>query len=132
MNSFQSSITLLGRILLSAIFITAGLSKLGDGYAGTQMYMDSMGVSGSLLPLVILTEIGAGVAVLIGLFTRISAFLLAGFTLLAALLFHSSADQMQQILFMKNLAIAGGLTVLMAHGAGKLSVDGLLSKKAAS
>jgi putative oxidoreductase len=89
-------------------------------------------VSGSLLPLVILTEIGAGIAILVGLFTRISAFLLAGFTLLAALLFHSSADQMQQILFMKNLAIAGGLTVLMAHGAGKLSVDGLLSKKAAS
>jgi putative oxidoreductase len=118
-----------GRVLLSAIFISAGISKLGAGYAGTQGYMEAMGVSGSLLPLVIATEIVAGVALLVGFKARIAAFLLAGFSLLSAVLFHFDfSDQMQSILFMKNLAIAGGLLMVVAHGAGQWSVDGRLVK----
>ena len=116
--------TTAGRILLSAIFISAGLSKLGDGYAGTQAYMSMMGVPASLLPLVIVTEIGAGFAIVLGFQTRVAAFLLAGFTLLSAILFHSNfAEQMQSILFMKNLAIAGGLLLMVAKGGGRLSID---------
>lgn len=116
---------LAGRVLLSAIFISAGVSKLGAGYAGTQGYMEAMGVSGSLLPLVIATEVLAGVALLIGFQARIAGFLLAGFSLLSAVLFHFNfSDQMQSILFMKNLAIAGGLLMVVAHGAGQWSVDG--------
>jgi putative oxidoreductase len=118
-----------GRVLLSAIFISAGISKLGAGYAGTQGYMEAMGVSGSLLPLVIATEILAGVALLVGFKARIAAFLLAGFSLLSAVLFHFDfSDQMQSILFMKNLAIAGGLLMVVAQGAGQWSVDGRLVK----
>lgn len=113
----------LGRLLISFIFIMAGLSKI-TGYAGTVGYMESQGVPGALLPAVIATELGLGILVLIGWKTRIAAFLLAGFSILSALLFHLNfADQIQSIMFMKNFAIAGGLLFLVAHGAGILSVD---------
>ncbi|MGD2111977.1 MAG: DoxX family protein [Gammaproteobacteria bacterium] len=114
---------LAGRLLLSALFILAGIHKLG-AWAGTQGYMESMSVPGALLPLVIALEIGGGLALLLGWRTRISAFLLAGFCGLSALLFHADlADPLQSILFMKNLAVAGGLLTLLASGAGAWSVD---------
>jgi putative oxidoreductase len=125
----MSNITqLIARILLGQMFLLAGLSKLGEGaYAGTQAYMESVGVPGMLLPLVILLEIGAGLAVLVGWQSRMAAIALAGFTLLAALIFHFSPDdQMQMILFMKNTAISGGLLMLAAHGAGAFSLDAYL------
>jgi putative oxidoreductase len=127
MNTSKTTTTagtqLAGRALLSVIFIVAGIGKIG-AYAGTQGYMESMGVPGALLPLVIALEIGGGLAVLLGWQTRIAAFLLAGFCLVSALIFHADlADQMQSILFMKNLAIAGGLLTLFASGAGTWSLD---------
>jgi putative oxidoreductase len=86
--------------------------------------MTMMGVPTGLLPLVIATEIFGGLAVLAGFQTRIAAFLLAGFSILAAVIFHSNfADQMQSILFMKNLAIAGGLLLLVANGSGAYAID---------
>ena len=114
---------LTGRVLMSAIFILAGISKIG-AYAGTQGYMESMGVPGILLPAVILLELGGGLAVLVGWQTRMAAFLLAGFSVLSALIFHANlGDQTQSILFMKNLAMAGGFLFLVASGAGAWSVD---------
>jgi len=123
----QSTLTaatqLTGRVLMSAIFVMAGISKLG-AYAATQGYVESMGVPGILLPLVILLELGGGLAVLLGWQTRISAFLLAGFCIVSALIFHANfGDQMQSILFMKNMAMAGGFLFLVAGGAGAWSVD---------
>ena len=115
--------SLAGRVLIALIFITAGYAKIG-GYEGTQGYMAAMGVPGSLLPLVILTELAGGVLIVLGLFTRFTAVALAGFMLLSGLLFHFNlADQTQYIMFMKNLAIAGGFLFLAANGAGKLSLD---------
>ena len=126
--STQNTAVLLGRLLLAAIFILSGFSKIG-GYAGTQGYMEAEGVPGILLPLVILTELGGGLCILAGFQTRIVALLLAGFTLVAAVLFHfQPADQGQMINFMKNLAIAGGFLALMSNGPGAFSVDGLLKK----
>ncbi len=126
MNLTSNISSLTGRILLSVIFISAGFSKLGAGYAGTQGYMESVGLHGALLPLVIATEILAGLALLVGFKTRLAAFLLAGFSLMAAALFHFDfSDQMQSILFMKNLAIAGGLLTLVAHGSGAFAIDNL-------
>ena len=127
MTMNQSSLTaatrMTGRVLMSAIFVMAGISKLGS-YAATQGYMESMGVPGILLPLVILLELGGGVTVLLGWQTRISAFLLAGFCIVSALIFHANfGDQMQSILFMKNLAMAGGFLFLVADGAGVWSLD---------
>jgi len=125
MNSpqLQNISTLIGRILLSSIFILAGINKIG-GYEGTQGYMQAMGVPGSLLPLVILLEVGAGAALLIGWRARIMALMLTAFCLIAAIIFHSNfADQMQMILFMKNLAISGGLLFVFAFGPGAWSLD---------
>jgi len=123
MTNLNPIISAAGRGLIAAIFILAGINKIA-GYEGTQGYMDAMGVPGALLPLVIAFEIGAGLAILIGWQTRIAAFLLAGFCLVSAVIFHGNfGDQMQSILFMKNLAIAGGFLFLVANGAGALSVD---------
>jgi putative oxidoreductase len=115
---------LIGRLLLALMFIIAGWSKIG-GYAGTQGYMASAGVPGALLPLVILVELGAGLLIAIGYQTRLAAPLLAGFTIIASLLFHwKPGDQVQTLFFLKNLAVAGGFLVLFASGAGRYSVDG--------
>ena len=124
--------SLISRILLSHIFILAGFSKI-TGYAGTQGYMESVGVPGMLLPLVILLELGGGLAILIGLKTKLISYALAGFTIIAAVIFHSNlADQMQMILFMKNIAIAGGFLLLAAHGAGAYSIDNRKSNVSSS
>ena len=120
---FSPALELAGRILIAWIFIGSGLGKLA-AYAGTQAYMEAMGVPGALLPLVIAAEVLGGALVVLGLFSRYAALGLAGFTLLAGFLFHGDAsDQMQQIMFLKNLAIAGGLLILVSHGAGKISLD---------
>ena len=115
--------TLTGRILIAFMFIMAGYSKIG-GYEGTQGYMESVGVPGLLLPAVIALELLGGIAVLVGYQTKVAAFLLAGFTLLAAILFHSDfSQQMQMILFMKNLAISGAFLLLFVHGPGQWAVN---------
>jgi len=123
---------LVGRILLAQIFIMAGINKLGAGYSGTQAYMESMGVPGALLPVVIALEIAGGLALAAGFITRYAAWALAAFTVVAGVLFHANfSDQMQMILFMKNMAMAGGLLVLAAAGAGALSLDQKLNTKGA-
>ena len=116
-------INLVARILMSQIFIISGIGKI-TGYAGTQGYMAKMGVPGALLPLVILTEVGGGLALLFGFQTRWVALALAGFTVLSALIFHMNfGDQMQMINFMKNIAIAGGLLMFVRYGAEAPAID---------
>jgi len=128
-NSANSSITsLLGRLALAALFIPAGIQKI-SAYAGTQGYMEAMGISGGLLPLVILLEIGGGLALVTGMKIRWVALALAGFCFVSGILFHyQPEDQMQMTMFIKNIAIMGGLLVLAAAGAGKLSLDHFLAK----
>jgi putative oxidoreductase len=118
--------SLASRLLLAFIFVMAGWGKL-NGIDGTAGYMASAGIplAGVLIYLVILTELGGGILIAIGYQTRIVAFLMAGFTILSALVFHFNfGDQMQAINFMKNLAIAGGFLSLVANGAGAWSLDG--------
>ncbi len=114
----------------SWIFIDSGWGKIA-AFAGTQQYMESAGVPGILLPLVIAIELGGGLAILLGLFTRWVALALAVFSIVAAILFHvpHMADQMQAINVWKNLAIAGGFCVLAAHGAGRYSVDARMGRR---
>ena len=124
-NNLRDSAELFGRFLLAFIFIAAGASKIG-GYASTQQYMEAMHVPGALLPLVILTELGGGLCVLLGLFTRYAAIALAGFCVLAAWFFHyQPGDMGQMINFMKNITIAGGFLVLAGSGPGALALDDL-------
>ncbi|BFM72011.1 DoxX family protein [Acinetobacter baumannii] len=117
--------SLLMRLMISVIFILSGLGKIFQysSNAGYMESMESMGVSSALLPLAILVEFGGGFLVLIGLQTRLAAFLLFGFSLVAAVLFHSGSDMNSQIMFMKNISMAGGLLALVIFGAGGLSVD---------
>ena len=115
--------SIIARVLLAHIFIMAGISKI-TGYVGTQGYMDAMGVPSILLPLVIILELGGGLAILVGWQTRLAAYALGGFTIIAAFIFHNNfAEQIQMILFMKNLALAGGFLLLAEHGAGAYSLD---------
>ncbi|MCH6564490.1 MAG: DoxX family protein [Proteobacteria bacterium] len=114
---------LVGRALIAIVFIMAGYSKIG-GYEGTQGYMESVGVPGFLLPAVIAVELLAGIAVLVGYQTKIAALLLGGFTFLSAVIFHSDfGQQMQMILFMKNLAISGAFLLLFIHGPGQWAIN---------
>ncbi len=113
----------IGRLLLASMFLMAGINKIFS-YIGTVSYMEAMGVSGSLLPLVILTEVVGSIAIILGWYTRLAAFVLAGFTLLATLLFHLDfADPIQVIMFTKNMAIMGAFFLLIHHGAGAFSID---------
>ena len=113
----------IGRVLMAVIFIQAGINKI-FGYAGAQAYMEQHGVSGMLLPLVILLEAGGGLALLLGRFTRWVALAFAGFCVLAAIFFHLKPDDpMQMISFMKNITIAGGFLVLAGAGPGALALD---------
>ena len=130
-GTIQNVTELSGRVLLAAIFLISGLGKVG-AYSATAGYMVSVGVPGALLPAVIALEVLGAIAIIVGWQTRITAFLLAGFTLLSALLFHNNfADQVQSILFLKNVSIAGGFLVLVANGAGAFSLDRIsLSRRA--
>ncbi|MCX7072586.1 MAG: DoxX family protein [Gammaproteobacteria bacterium] len=127
-NRSYPAVELAGRILLAAMFLLAGLNKI-TGYAGTVGYMESVGVPGALLPGVIALEVLGALAVIVGFQTRLVALALAGFTLAAALLFHANfADQIQMILFLKNVSIAGAFLLLAANGAGSLSLDARRSR----
>lgn len=119
-------VTLIARLLLAYIFLVAGWGKI-VGYAGTAGYMESMGVPGALLPLVILVEFGGGLALLFGFQTRFASLGLGIFSILTAFIFHGGPDD--AINFMKNFAMAGGFFMLMLYGAGRISLDHLIEKQ---
>ena len=113
----------IGRLFISGMFVMSGLNKIGN-YDNTVGWMEAMGVPGAMLPLAIALEVFGGLAIIAGWKTRIFATLLAGFCLVSAILFHANfEDQVEMIMFMKNVAIAGGFLFLVAHGAGSYSLD---------
>jgi putative oxidoreductase len=112
-----------GRLFLAMMFFMSGLSKIGN-YAGTQGYMEAVGVSGALLPLVIVLEALGGLAIILGWQTKIASFALAGFCVVSAVLFHNDfSNQAEMASFMKNVTIAGGFLLLVAHGPGAYALD---------
>ena len=120
---------------MALLFVPAGFSKIA-GFAGTAGYIASVGLPfpqlGAVIAIVV--ELGLGLALLVGFKTRISALVIAIFTVVAGFSFHAfwsmPAEQVMinQIMFMKNIAIAGGLLALVAFGPGSLSVDAKLRK----
>jgi putative oxidoreductase len=129
MNTLQIFAAPTGRFFLAIMFFMSGLTKISQ-YAGTQGYMEAMGVPGFLLPLVILTEAFGGLAIILGWKTKYVALALAGFTVLSAILFHADfSNQAEMTNFMKNVAIAGGFLTLFVHGAGAYSLDNRANKK---
>jgi putative oxidoreductase len=126
---------LVARVLLALIFVTAGFSKL-TGLQGTAGYIGSVGLPAPMLLAVAagVVELVAGILVIVGWQARWAALALAGFTAVASVLFHNywamPAEQqmMQQLMFMKNVSIVGGLLVLFVFGAGSLSLDARRAK----
>lgn len=123
MNYIQTLSAPLGRLFLALIFIVSGVGKISN-YAATLGYMEAMGVPSAMLPLVIALEVLGGIAIVLGFKARLVAFAMAGFSLVSALLFHANfADQTQMMMFMKNIAMAGGFLMIVAYGAGPYSLD---------
>lgn len=129
-QSVQDTLNLAARLLIVALFLPAGIGKL-TGFEGTVGYIASGGLP---LPavdaaLAVAVEIGASLALLAGFGTRIAAAVLAVFTLAASVFFHAywavPADQVyvNQLLFFKNIAVIGGLLMLVAYGPGRWSLD---------
>jgi putative oxidoreductase len=136
LDALLSAAALVGRVFLAQIFILAGISKIG-GWVGTAGYMASKGMP--LVPLflaaTIFVEIAGGVSVLAGLRARWGAILLALFLVPVTLVFHDfwaaagQARMVQSAMFMKNVAIIGGLLTLAAAGPGRFSLDRWLSTR---
>ena len=119
----KAALDLAGRLMLAAIFVIDGLQQV-QFYEGTRGYMESFGVAGALLPLVILLHVGGGLAVAAGFLTRIAAVALAAFVLAAALIFHTNlADVNEFNHFWKNVALAGAFVLLAVNGPGAWSLD---------
>ena len=122
MSSQNDWLKLLGRVLLATLFVLAGWNKI-TGYEGTVQYMQAFGLPGLLLPLVIVLEFGGGLALLTGVWARWAALGLALFSLAAAVIFHNNfADPTQMQMFLKNIAITGGLLLVFASGPGRFSL----------
>lgn len=121
---------LVGRILLAVMFVLAGWGKIG-GFEGTVGYIGSknLPLPAVLAVLTIVLELVAGVALALGYRARWAALALALFTVAATLLFHNywafpvEQQRVQQLMFMKNLAVTGGLLMVFAFGAGAWSLD---------
>jgi putative oxidoreductase len=115
----------LGRILIALIFVMSGLGKIAAP-ANTIAYIQSAGAPLAPVAYVIavIVEVVGGLALMVGFQTRLTATVLAVFTLATAILFHNNmADQNQMIHFLKNIAITGGLLQVIAFGAGAFSLD---------
>ncbi|MEW5807110.1 MAG: DoxX family protein [Acidobacteriota bacterium] len=127
MDKVQSILNLVGRILISIIFLSSGIGKIFQ-FSGTRQYMASHGIPavGLFLLGAIFLEIVGGLSLLLGCASRVGAFLLIVFLIPTTLIFHLNwSDQMQLIQFMKNLAILGGLFLILTHGSMKYGINHL-------
>lgn len=120
----RNHIPLIARVLLSGLFLWSGVNKVVHPIAIQEyMAMYGMPVTGLFLVAAVLVEVGGGLFLLLGFYPRLAAAFLTGFTLVATLIFHTKfADQIQQIMFMKNLSIIGGLLMVIQHGAGSIAL----------
>ena len=116
-------VEILGRLLLSAIFLINGIGKIFN-YEGTTQYMENFDVPGYLIIPAITVEILFPILLIIGYYTKFSALVLSLFTLALAIIFHTDfSNQMQLMSFLKNIAIAGGFLIIFVYGPGKYSID---------
>ena len=129
MSASSSFFAFFARIFLAVLFVVSGWAKL-TGFEGAVGYIASNGLPVPQLftALTILVELGGGVLLILGLFSRLAAFIMAGFTLLTIVIVHhfwTMADaemELNQLLAMKNLAVAGGLLMVTAFGPGAWAV----------
>jgi len=128
--NLSNTAVLAGRILLGALFIVSGFGKI-TGYDGTAGYMAAKGMPfvNVLLPAAIAVELGGGLLLALGYKARWAALAIFLFLIPTTLIFHAfwgidpKEAAMQQINFLKNVSIAGGMLMVFAHGPGAYSVD---------
>ena len=121
-------VDLIGRILISALFLLNGIFKISN-YDGTIGWMESFGMPGILLIPAIILEIAGPVLIIIGYKTKLAAGLLSLFCIATAFIFHNDfANQMQLTSFLKNIALAGGFLILFVNGAKGFSLDNKFKK----
>ena len=122
-------VELIGRIFLSALFLFNGIAKIFD-YEGAIEYMENFEVPGYLISPAIIIEILFPILLIIGYKTRLSAIVLASFTILLAVIFHTDfSSQIQLTQLLKNFAIAGGFIIIFVYGPDKYSIDYMLKSK---
>ena len=121
-------VDLIGRILISALFLINGIFKINN-YDGAIGWMESFGMPGIFLIPAIILEIVGPILVIIGYKTKLAAGLLTLFCITTAVIFHNDfSDQMQLTSFLKNIALAGGFLILFVNGAKGFSLDNKLNK----
>ena len=122
-------IEIFGRIFLSAVFLIAGVNKIFN-YEGTTVYMEGFGVPGFLYIPAIILEILFPLLIVIGYQTKISALIMAIFSVSLAIIFHTDfSNQMQVMSFLKNFAIAGGFIIIFVNGPSRWSIDYMLKSR---
>ena len=122
-------VELIGRILLSALFLIEGIGKISM-QEDVVMYMENYGIPGILFVPAVILEILFPLLLIVGYKTKLAAFVMALFTFTVAIIFHTDfSDGMQLIFFLKDLAIAGGFMIIIAYGSNKFSLDHLLKSK---
>ena len=124
-QALANALLLACRLLLCWFFVPAGIDKI-ENYSSTAQFMESNGVPGLLLPLVILLEILGPVFLALGLLTRLTALALAVFTILADVIFNSGdTSSTGQYLYQAELTVVAGFLALMAVGGGRWALDSL-------
>lgn len=122
-DDYREVLGLVGRLALVALFLVSGAGKVLN-YNATAVFMEAAGVPAMALPLVILVETGGSLAIIMGWRMLPVSIVMAGFTAAAAVLFHTDfSDEVQKLMFLKNVSIAGAFLVLAAAGPGRLSLD---------
>ena len=122
-------VELIGRILLSALFLIEGIGKISM-QEDVMMYMENYGVPGILFIPAVILEILFPLLLIVGYKTKMAAFVMALFTFTVAIIFHTDfSNQMQVMSFLKNFAIAGGFMIIFVYGSNKISLDHFLKSK---
>ena len=123
MTSYMQLFSPVGRLLIANIFLIDGIKKISY-YEGVAEWMFLKGVPEYLLPLVILLEIGGALAIILGWRVKLFSLLFFVFCILTAIIFHSDfTNNMDKVIFMKNMSMAGGFLFLFLHGGGDFSLD---------
>ena len=123
MTSYMQLFSPVGRLLIANIFLIDGINKISY-YEGVAEWMFLKGVPEYLLPLVILLEIGGALAIILGWRVKLFSLLFFVFCILTAIIFHSDfTNNMDKVIFMKNMSMAGGFLFLFLHGGGDFSLD---------